>query len=571
MRDVSSVLLVLTRHFFRRFFDSDTIRVEGETMTTVVRAVVVAAVPGLMTAFFLENQYPQRAAWGAIEDQYFFVLYSFAAMGAVAIFQWEMLFPDRLDFLVLSPLSIKAWQLLTAKILALMGFFGLFLFGSNVFGSWVLPAVTSGDFAFPDRFVAGELVLPVSTFGAFFQQVYAHVVAVTLAGTFAAAFFLALSGILLCILNTALFRLISPFVQMFSVALLILLFLYYGKVGHALPLLLTTPVGWARWVPPLWFLGVYEDLLHGASGPGMAHQMALDGYRATGMALAAAVLTYPIAWVRMRRLAVEGISSGLGQQAWWMRRLIRAGGRRPAEIAILAFICQTLTRTNRYQVYLAMYGGVGLSLATFCAVSFSFHGDKFLPLVSEGGLHAMLPLLLFWLIAGLRIAFALPLNLSAGWIFRITGVSVRECADAGRRWVFLCSCAVLLLVMFVLTMGGWGFKLLLVQTVVGFCLCILLTRGFFLGEPSVPFNKARMPGKTNLPLLLTLYLGFFPLFVFGAIGLEMNMEKHLGRLLLVSGIALGFDRLVRKIEDRPEEIEEEMEGYEGEFQLLGLS
>ena len=48
------------------------------------------------------------------------------------------------------------------------------------------------------------------------------------------------------------------------------------------------------------------------------------------------------------------------------------------------------------------------------------------------------------------------------------------------------------------------------------------------------------------------------------------MEKHVGRLLLVSSIALGFNRLVRKIEERPEEIEE-MEGYEGEFQLLVLS
>jgi hypothetical protein len=165
----------------------------------------------------------------------------------------------------------------------------------------------------------------------------------------------------------------------------------------------------------------------------------------------------------------------------------------------------------------------------------------------------------------------LPLNLSAGWIFRITGVSIRECADAARRWVFLCACAILLLVMLALTAEGWGFKQILVQAVVGLSLCSLLTDAFFLGEPSVPFNKPRMPGKTNLPLLLTLYLGFFPLFVYGVIDLQIHIETHPGRLLIVSSVALGFNRLARKIEDRPEEIEEEMEGYEGEFQMLGLS
>ena len=570
MTKPASVLRVLTAHFFRRFFDSDTVRVEGETLTTVVRALAVAAAPGLITAFFLENHYPRRPAWGAIEDQYFFVLYSFAVMGVVAIFQWEMLFPDRLDFLVLSPLPVKLWQLLTSKVIALIGFFGLFLLACNVLGALVLPAVTSGDFAFPDRFVAGELMLPAVTIGDFFRQVYAQVIAVALSGTFAAASFLALSGMLLCVLNTALFRRISPIVQMFSVATLILLFLFYGKLGDALPLVLSTPIGWARWFPPLWFLGVYEELLHGAGGPPFAHQMAQYGFRATGVALVVAMLTYPLAWLRMHRLAVEGISSGVSRQAWWLRGLIRLGGGRTGEVAILAFIWQTLTRSNKYQVYLAMYGGVGLSLATACAVGFSTDGSRFLPIVSEQGLHAALPLLLFWMISGLRIAFALPLNLSAGWIFRITGVNIRECADAARRWVFLCACAILLLVTLALALEGWRFTQLLVQAVVGLSLCSLLTDAFFLGDPSVPFNKARMPGKTNLPLLLTVYLAFFPLFVFGVIALEIHMEKHVGRLLIVSSIALGFNRLARKIEDRPEEIEEEMEGYEGEFQLLGL-
>src|SRR6185437_699987 len=205
MAKKSNVTRVLIDHFFRRFFDNDTIQVDGDTLTTVVRAVSVVAVPGLMVAFFLQNQYPRRSMWGAIEDQYFFVLFSFVVMGAVSIFEWEMLFPDRQDFLILSPLSLKPMQMLAAKATALIAFMTLFLFGCNFFGMLVLPAITR-NFAT----VSGHLVVQSD----FFRQVYAHGSAVFLAGIFAALFFLALGGVLLCLLGAARFRMISPIMQM---------------------------------------------------------------------------------------------------------------------------------------------------------------------------------------------------------------------------------------------------------------------------------------------------------------------------------------------------------------------
>jgi hypothetical protein len=113
---------ILVDHFFRRFFDNDTLQVDGDTQTTVVRALAIVAAPGLMIAFFLQILYPakpfQRPPWLVIEDHYFFVLFSFVVMGAVSIFEWEMLFPDRIDFLVLSPLSLKPVQMLAAKAAA---------------------------------------------------------------------------------------------------------------------------------------------------------------------------------------------------------------------------------------------------------------------------------------------------------------------------------------------------------------------------------------------------------------------------------------------------------------------
>ena len=286
------VTLMLVVHFFRRFFDNDTLQVDGDTLTTVVRAISVVAAPGLVVAFFLQNQYWRSPLWSTITDRYFFILISFVVMGAVAIFEWEMLFPDRLDFLVLTPLSLKPLQLLAAKALALIAFLALFLVSCNFFGALILPALRNGSF---------------------FRQFYPHLIAVLLAGIFAALFFLALGGALLCVLGAARFRIISPIMQMLSVTGLVLLMLQYAKYGDAMQALLSQPLGMAKWMPPIWFLGIYEQLLHGDAAPAFAREMARYAVRGTATAAVVVLLTYPMAWARMRKMAFEGV---LGSLAW---------------------------------------------------------------------------------------------------------------------------------------------------------------------------------------------------------------------------------------------------------------
>jgi hypothetical protein len=537
MGEKQRVTRILIQHFFRRFFDNDTIQVEGDTLTTVVRAIAIVTVPGMMVAFYLQNRYP-KTPWGAIGDQYFFVLFSFVVMGAVSIFEWEMLFPDRLDFLVLSPLSIKPSQMLAAKSVALVGFLTLFLVACNLFGIVMLPAVSKGDF---------------------FRQIYAHAAAVLLAGTFSALLILALGGVLLCVLDAARFRMASPILQMLSVMALALLLLQYARYGDSMQALLSEPLGMARWMPTVWFLGVYQLLLHGGAAPAFAREMARAAIRGTAAAAVVALLTYPIAWARMRKMAVEGSARRRSQPSRRIARLVHGLIRHPGERAVFHFIGQTIARNSRYQVYLAIYGGTGLALAAACAVRFPVKGATMHPALSNIGLHAMMPMLLFWVIAGLRVAFAFPLNLSAGWVFRITGVNTAECAAA--------ACCIVA----ALRMAGWDARHLLVQVVCALSLGVLLTDGFFFSQQSVPFNQPRMPGKTNFPLMLTLYVGIFPLLILGVIQVEMQMEKNLMKMLLPTLVALGIHVALTLLRRGSDEVEEEMEGYDGEFQLLGLS
>ena len=112
---------------------------------------------------------------------------------------------------------------------------------------------------------------------------------------------------------------------------------------------------------------------------------------------------------------------------------------------------------------------------------------------------------------------------------------------------------------------------LLVQAVCGLCLCVFLTDGFFVFQQKVPFNQPRMPGKTSLPLMLTLYFGVFPPFIFGVIYMETQIEKNLAKLLLLGALTAAIHTALVMARGTSVEVEEEMEGYEGEFQLLNLS
>ena len=544
------VVRTLVGHFFRRFFDNDTVHVQGETLTTVVRAIAIVATPGLIVAFFLQNAYPQRTLWGSIQDQYFFVLYSFVTMGAVAVVEWEMLFPDRLDFLVLTPLSLTSRQLLLSKAAALAGFLSLFLFSANVLGAVVLPAVSKGTL---------------------FRQMWAHTVATGLAGLFAALALLALGGVMLCVLDPRRFRMASPLLQMLAVVSLVLLMVHYGRYGDDLQAILAAPLGRARWVAPYWFLGVYEVLMHGAKAPAFAFELAGYAYLGTALTAGVVAVTYPLAWARMQRMAIEGVTRSDKQPQRWWGDMVRGGVSRPGERAVFHFIGQTIGRNARYQVYLAIYGGVGLALGVACALGISREDGGFHVVFEGGGLHAMLPLLLFWVVAGLRNAFALPVSLTAGWVFRVTGVKVRECAAAARRWVLWGCFAVTAVVVTLVIGAGWDVRLVLVQGVVGVCLGVLLTDAFFFSEEYVPFNRARMPGRTNFPLMLTLYIGILPLFVMSVVRLEGKLEESSIRLLLL-GVGTALVHVgVNRLRYEPGVVEEELEGYDEEFQLLGLS
>jgi hypothetical protein len=177
---------------------------------------------------------------------------------------------------------------------------------------------------------------------------------------------------------------------------------------------------------------------------------------------------------------------------------------------------------------------------------------------------------MFWVIGGLRAAFGLPVNLQAGWIFRVTGVKLSECSAAARSWVMMCAMAVLGCILIILRLQGWDAWHLLVQAGAGICVALLLTNAFFFAPEAVPFNKPRMPGFSKWGLILALYLIVLPQFVFRMIDVEKGVEKKWMRAVgwcIATAVVLGL-MMWRRRKSPP--IEEDWAEYSGEYLLLGL-
>ncbi len=229
----------------------------------------------------------------------------------------------------------------------------------------------------------------------------------------------------------------------------------------------------------------------------------------------------------------------------------------PQQRGIFHFIGQTLSRTPRHRVYLAMYGGLGLALVTSCALMFKLgHGTVGLALSTEG-LRAAVPIIAFWTVAGLRAAFLGPADRRVNWIFRIIhGKPGWDESAATRMWVLIWALA--------LTLGSIALTHLVappdlrdsknfaIQIFTGVSLCLLLTDAFFLNVKTVPFTGTRSPASMNLAYILIQYFGLFPPLVLITLSLEDWMAISTRNLLLAAIVVVLSSR--RTAEASPEDL-----------------
>jgi hypothetical protein len=497
---------VLVRHLINRFFNNELLASDDETKR-VMQIGCAVALPTLIVSLFLFPVYHafppaplHRPFWSQAGDHYFYVMYSFVVMGAATVYEWDLLFPDVLDIFVLSVLPIPTRQLFFSRVVALAIFLCLVQLGTSILGTLFLPMVA-------EQFN-------------FIRHIFSHFAAVTMSGMFAATSFLSLQGVLLNTVGERVFRRVTPLIQGVSIMLLLVVMLLCPVLAGSLKPLLTSGSVAVHYFPPFWFLGIYECLLT-ESTPAIFHSLARSGCYALLLMLACTLLTYPLAYRRRVRQLIEGSAtvSASGSTNIPISRALHATIlRQPPQRAVFHFISQTILRSQRQRVTLAMFGGFSVALAVAQMLVLTGGPGHIHPTLLAEGIRSAIPIMVFFTVIGLRSVITAPIDRRGAWLFGIVIGRPRSHHLAGTSiWIILWALIV-----------GAGTALLLHtlspasmkiprttsgQLLIAIGLSFLLSDILLFSIRTIPFTHLRKGSVNDLPIAVVRYFVLFPIFV----------------------------------------------------------
>ncbi|MGA8428963.1 MAG: hypothetical protein WB729_04030 [Candidatus Sulfotelmatobacter sp.] len=501
-RPFARLVRLFTARIFRGSGDNDA---EGLDLS-IGLVLTLLALPGGFVSVILFPKYGTLLQWmrgvvnadviaTALPDEYFFIVLSMVVTGAIAVWRWDSIFPDRRDYLNLAPLPISSRTILLANFVGVMFLAVLVAVDVNAASSILFPLAvgsTQNTFTFFARFAA------------------VHALSVVLASVFSFFAVFSVLGIFMAILPRPAFMRISPYLRTLIVVSLVTLL----STSFAVPLMLKQFAGLSRvgigWLPPVWFLGM------GMSWLGQADlQLATLGsiaLPALGSAIVLAVCVYSVGYrkhfVRIPELTNAVVYSD-GPRWLWLRRLNELVMRAAPQRGCSLFVWKTLSRSEPHRLLLAGVGGLGLVLASQ-ALFGAFAGGT----IKSGHLSAEIlsvPLILaFFVIAGLRLAFEIPVDLRANWIFRLMLNSKKHDCQAMARKLILLSIAPGLLIALpaYCWLGGWRAGIL--HTLVVGVWSIFLTDTVLIRFHKMPFTcSLPLFQQHSIVTLLLCAMGFF--------------------------------------------------------------
>lgn len=427
----------------------------------------------------------------ALADRFFFVIWSMlAALLAVSLF-WEGVFPDRTDQQQLGVLPVSSRMVATARVLTALGVGLAFLVAINV------PAAVL--YATP----AAVHPLVGSITGIFLG----HVAATTLGGFWVLATLLAVRGLLVCIVGARLAARASLVLQVTTVVLLVESFMFLpGLLGPLLSSLLQPGVAAASWLPPAWFLGVYAGV-SGLRGSVLG-ETTPTALAATAIATTAAVLVYvvPAPWNARRAVEARESDRASALGSWIVQLVSGIGWTRPQR-ALVAFTVISLVRSTRHLLIVATWFGAAIAVAGTRLLTASVRGKPLSMDLPVDFLVAIPLVLSFFLVGGLRSAFAVPTDVAANWVLRLTaGRAPGACIHAARGTLWLLAVWPVSLLTAILAGVWWGADvgvqlglmhaasgMLLAELAVSTCVSIPFARGRGLSTSTL---------RTGAPLAL---------------------------------------------------------------------
>ncbi|HKQ86517.1 MAG TPA: hypothetical protein VJS43_07055, partial [Candidatus Acidoferrales bacterium] len=367
----------LLRHCVSRIFYGGEGSGSGEVDVGIGVILAILAAPGAFVSLALSSKYGSLFLWfrsfyiedpiralqrtgatlhfdpsaASLPDEYFFIVLSMVVAGAVAIWKWDSLLPDRRDYANLVPLPIPGRHIFSANLLALLLLGGILAVDINAASSLIFPLLASAS-----RGLIGYTIV-------FF---YTHLLVVFLGATFGFFGVLALVGVLMAFLPYRFFRKSSVYVRcgliIFFVALLTTSFSEPGKIER----LEQTSRSWNAFPPPAWFVGLCQSL-RGLHSPLFAH-LSVAAVVASAAAFVVAVGAYALSYRRCFLRSAETmiiLPVGGGAPARFAFRLLdKTVLRSPFQRAGYRFVLKTLFRSETQSLTWIGFTGIGVIVAS---------------------------------------------------------------------------------------------------------------------------------------------------------------------------------------------------------------
>ena len=484
----------LLRHFLVRFFDSDLITTPGQMAGPLIGVFSLLLPWFNMFIGMLREKYAHfggLASPGPFRhvvraDELWLVTLMMSAIGLATAVQWESVFPSLRDYRSLGTLPLRTWQIFAAKLAALLIVTTAAIVTLNFLPAMGFPAVSATRW----QFGHGMGV-----------RVLAHIAACVGGCYFFFFGLVALQGAFLNLLRPRAFGQVAGYLQGLLVAVMLVLIVLSFSIDARITDTLLQPQ-WARWLPPVWFLGLYQDML-GDPDPVM-RMLAHRAWMAGAIAIAMALSTYLISYQRHRQLLVEGLT-GASRDRRWTGALLRLLVPDPRQQGITVFMVKTLARSSHHRMILMGYCGFGFAIlmSGIVGVRSAVAPDR---VAAATFIYAHVVFLAFLLI-GLRHLFGIPTSLRANWMFQLTEREGRgDWLRAVDRFVLMNGVAVMLLAPFPLELKlvGWH-AVVEVALFGGFAL--LCYEWAFSSWEKLPFTCSHLPGKTPMWIRFLQFLG----------------------------------------------------------------
>lgn len=426
---------------------------------------------------------PQKlaASW-AVEQ--FLISTTMLVVGLFGVLSWEAMFPDRRDAFVLAPLPVRPRTLSLAKAAAVSAALLVAVASLNGAPSLIWPILLERP--------NGGLIAAMQSFGAYWITMLA-------AATFTFASLLCAQG-LAGLLPRQKFLRVSNVLQVAAFCLLVGSYFFLPTIVAPQAMSASRSRALLAYAPSYWFWGFFQAL-NGTAGPAFT-QLARRAVIGLAITIFGAAATFLLSSLNTLRKIAEQPDVVSGKRGGVRLPSFGRGG----VTALSHFSIRTLFRSRRHRLILAFFGGLGFAILALCLkgppAQSEITGTASWRQPNAPLIVASIVMMLL-LVIGVRVAFAMPTELKANWIFRTTDfLPLKDHLKATRRSLFALVVMPVSAIWAIALFWLWPFQAAAEHlALLAFLGAVSVEAGLY-GFHKIPFTCSYLPGKANVYILV---------------------------------------------------------------------